>query len=59
MWDWTLGKINTTVYWIELDPDTRPIAQAPCRAEPKAREVEDQEVQEMLDAGVIGPAQSE
>ncbi|CDF40830.1 unnamed protein product [Chondrus crispus] len=59
MWDGTLGEINTTVHRIELIPETRPIAQDPYRAGPKAREVEDAEVQKMLEAGVIEPAQSE
>ena len=36
MWDGTLGGINTTVHRIELIPETRPIAQAPYRAGPKA-----------------------
>ena len=39
MWDGTLGEINTTVHRMELIPETRPIAQAPYRAEPKAREI--------------------
>ena len=59
MWDGTLGEINTTVHRIELVPETRPIAQAPYRAGPKAREIEAAEVQKMLEAGVIEPAQSE
>ena len=59
MWDGTLGEINTTVHRIELVPDTRPIAQAPYRAGPNARKKEDAEIQKMLAAGVIKPAQSE
>ena len=59
MWDGTLGEINTTVHRIELIPGTRPIAQAPYRAGPKAREIEHAEVKKMLEAGAIEPAQSE
>ena len=59
MWEGTLGEINTTVHRVELIPGTRPTAQAPYRAGPKAREIEDAEVQKMLEAGVIEPAQSE
>ena len=59
IWDETLRQINTMVRVIELAPKTRPIAQAPYRAGPKAREVQDAEFKKMLDAGVIEPAQSE
>ena len=55
----TLGEINTTVHRIELIPETRPVAQAPYWAGPKAREIEDSEVTKMLEARVIEPAQSE
>ena len=58
-WDGTLGEINTTVHRIELIPETCPIAKAPYRAGPKAREIEDAEVKKILEAGVIEPAQSE
>ena len=59
LWDGTLSEISTTVYRIELVPETRPIAQALYRAGLKAREIEDVEVQKMLEAGVNEPAQSE
>ena len=58
MWDGSLGEINTTEHHIELVPDARPIASHPYRAGPKAREVEQKEVERMLQAGVIEPAQS-
>ncbi|CDF38334.1 unnamed protein product [Chondrus crispus] len=57
VWDGTLGEIYTTVHRIELIPETRPIAKAPYRAGPKVCEIEDAEVQKMLEAGVIEPAQ--
>lgn len=59
MWDGTLGEIQIAQHCIELVPGTRPIAQPPYRAGPKAREVEGKEVEKMLKAGVIEPAQSE
>ena len=58
MWDGSLGEIKTVEHHIDLSPGTRPMAQAPYRAGPKAREIEQMEVNRMLDAGVIEPAQS-
>ncbi len=43
MWDGNLDKINTTSYRIDLNPGTRPIAQHPYRAGPRARKAEDKE----------------
>lgn len=58
MWDGSLGKIETFEPYNEFVPGTRPIAQPPYRARPKAREIESSQVKKMLDAGVIEPAQS-
>ena len=59
MWDGSLCEIRTTEHRINLQPDARPIAQNPYRAGPRARVVEQEEVDRMLQAGVIEPAQSE
>ncbi|CAN8069508.1 unnamed protein product, partial [Agarophyton chilense] len=56
MWDGSLGEINTTEHRIDLWPNTRPVAQHPYRAGPKAREEEQFQVDKMLRAGVIEPA---
>ena len=59
MWDGSIGEISTVNHHIHLQPGTRPIAQHPYRAGPRAREAEKAEVDRMLEAGVIEPAQSE
>ena len=58
MWDGSLGEIAATEHRIDLVPDARPIASPPYRAGLKAREAEQTEVNRMLEAGVIEPAQS-
>ena len=58
MWDGSLGTIGVTEHRIDLLPGTRPISQHPYRAGPKAREEEKSQVEKMLRAGVIEPAQS-
>ena len=54
-----LGESNTALHRIELIPETRPIAQAPYRAGPRARDIEYSDVRKMLEAGVIELVQSE
>ena len=59
MWDGSLGEISTVTHRIHTDPTAKPVYQRPYRAGPRAREVEAAEVERMLRAGVIEPAQSE
>ena len=59
MWDGSLGEISTIEHRIELTPEAKPVRSAPYRAGPKARRAESEEVERMLRAGVIEPAQSE
>ena len=58
MWSGKLGEINSTPHYIDLLPGSRPIASQPYRAGPKAREIEQREVDKMLQAGVIEPSNS-
>jgi hypothetical protein len=59
MWSGKLGEITTTEHAIDLKPGSRPIAVPPYRAGPKARELEQAEIDRQLRDGVIEPAQSE
>jgi transposase InsO family protein len=59
MWDGTLGEVRVTEHRIELQAGARPVYQAPYRAGQKGRDVEKKEVERMLQAGVIEPANSE
>ena len=58
-WDGSLGEISTTEHRNDLKPEAKPVRSAPYRAGPKARRAESEEVERMLRAGVIEPAQSE
>ena len=58
MWDGKLGEISITEHPIDVFPDTRPIAQNPYRAGPKARQFESAEVERMLESGIIRPSKS-
>ena len=58
-WDRSLGEISTTEHRIDLTSEAKPVRSAPYRAGPKARRAESEEVERMLRAGVIEPAQSE
>ena len=58
MWDGSLREITTTEHHLDFAPEARPVACPPYRAGPKAREIEQREVDRMLAAGVIEPAQS-
>ena len=59
MWDGTLGEIKATEHRIELIPGTTPIRQVPYRAGHASRHVIQEQVDEMLQKGVIEPARSE
>jgi Reverse transcriptase (RNA-dependent DNA polymerase) len=59
MWTGQLGEISITQHRIDLIPAAKPIYQAPYRAGVKGREVEKEEVERMLKADVIEPANSE
>ncbi len=59
MWDGSLGRIRATEHSIELKPGNRPFRLPPYRAGPKAREMEDAEIQRMLAEGVIRRSSSE
>ena len=59
MWDGSLGEISTTEHRIDLTPEAKPVRSASYRAGPKAHKAESEEVERMLRAGVIEPAQSE
>lgn len=59
MRDGSLGEIRTAEQRIELVPWTRPIAEVLRIAWPKAREIEELEVQKMLKSRVIESTQSE
>lgn len=58
IWSGNVGDIVTTKHHIDLPPGTRPIAQHPYRADPRMREIEPQQVDTMLEKGLIEPAQS-
>jgi RNase H-like domain found in reverse transcriptase/Reverse transcriptase (RNA-dependent DNA polymerase)/Integrase zinc binding domain/Integrase core domain/Chromo (CHRromatin Organisation MOdifier) domain/Retroviral aspartyl protease len=59
MWDGRLGHVHSTSHRIDLIPGAKPVHAQPYRAGPRAREAESAEVQRMLKAGVIEPANSE
>jgi Reverse transcriptase (RNA-dependent DNA polymerase) len=59
MWDGHLGYVHSTFHRIDLVPGAKPIHAQPYRAGPRAREAESAEVQRMLKARVIEPANSE
>mgnify|MGYP006048027623 FL=1 len=59
MWDGHLGHVHTTAHRIELTPGASPVHCQPYRAGAKAREQESAEIQRMLQAGVIAPANAE
>ena len=55
----SLGEIATTEHRIDLVPGSRPVSSVPYRAGPKEQKEEQDEVDRMLRAAVIEPAQSE
>ena len=59
LWSGRIGRIRATKHRIELTPGAQPVHQAPYRAGHKNRDLERKEIEKMLAAGVIEPAQSE
>jgi hypothetical protein len=59
MWDGHLGHVHYTSHRIDLVPGAKRIHAQPYRAGPRAREAESAEVQRMLKARVIEPANSD
>ena len=59
MWTGELGSVKVTEHRIKLKLDSKPVFSQPYRAGPKAREVEEKEVNKMLDADVIERAKTE
>jgi hypothetical protein len=59
MWDGRLGHVHSTSHHIDLVPGAKPVHARPYRAGARAREAESFELQRMLKAGVIEPANSE
>lgn len=58
--EWTLEKISVTKHRIILNPpDAAPIHAAPCRAGPRQRVLEKEEVYQMIKAGVAEAATTE
>ncbi|CAN8072774.1 unnamed protein product [Agarophyton chilense] len=58
MWTGKLGGISATENHIDVIPGSRPISQPPHRAGPRTRQIEEDNVAKMLEAGVIETAQS-
>ena len=58
MWDGSLGEIPTTEHRIDVIPGSKPVSQQPYRAGFREREFLASEIDKMLRAGVIEPAQS-
>ena len=59
MWDGTLGRISATEHRIGVEPGTKPIRSMPYRQGPAVRKIVKQQIDKMLDAGVIEPAHGE
>ncbi|CAN8076676.1 unnamed protein product, partial [Agarophyton chilense] len=58
MWTGKIGEICATEHHIDLVPGSRPISQAPYRAGPRTRQIEEGNISKMLEEGVIEAAQS-
>lgn len=59
MWSGKSGRIDAVEHCIDLTKDSRSFCSAPYLASPSTRELEEQEVQKQLEAGVIESATSE
>jgi hypothetical protein len=57
--EWSIGRNIITKHRIDFYENAKPAYQAPYRAGKQSREIERQEVDGMLRAGVIEPATSE
>ena len=53
MWSGKLGNLSVTQHRIELETGSTPVHAQPHRVGPKARQVEEEHVSKMPDAGVI------
>lgn len=58
MWSGKIGEISATEPNIDVQPGARPIAQPPYRPGPRSRQIEQENVNSMLEKGVIEPTQS-
>ena len=59
MWDGNLGTISATEHRIELEEGTKPLRSIPYRQGPAMRTKVAEEIEKMLNAGVMEPATSE
>jgi hypothetical protein len=59
MWDGRLGNVTATSHRIDLTPGACPVHAHPYRAGPRERELDREEIEQMLTQGVIEPATSE
>ena len=59
MWSGKLGTIAATEHRINLEPGTSPIRSMPYRQGPAIRDIVKTQIETMLDAEVIEPANSE
>ena len=59
MWSGELGTVKATQHRIDLIDGAKPVYQPPYKAGPTARQIEKEEVQRMLAAGVIEPSMAE
>ena len=59
LWKAGLGKIKATVHRLNLEEGSRPSYAQPYRAGPEKRRIIEQEIEKMLDMGVIEPTVSE
>ena len=59
LWSGALGMIRATEHRITLEPGTKPIRSMPYRKGPTMREMVADQVNKMLNAGVIEPASTE
>ena len=59
MWSGRLGELKNVEHAIDIEEGSRPVHSQPYRAGPTRRAKEKEDLQEMLDAGVIRPSSSE
>ena len=53
MWNGQLGELKATEHRIHLSPGSNPVRQAPYRAGPLQRKMENKEIDKMLEKGFI------
>ena len=59
LWGPELGRVNITTHRLDLEEGARPSYAQPYRAGPEKRRIIEEEIEKMLDLGVIEPAVSE